>query len=136
MPLIVPNASELTMLTAILEAYEGSDLKLKLYKNDYTPTASSTVANFTEATFGGYSEVTLTYSDWTIATVSNNAKAVWGEEPIVWTVTADAHTVYGYYVVDNAETTLVWAEKYTVAKSLTISDTPQFQPTFSLRTDE
>lgn len=136
--LLVPNASELTLLEAMLSSFgTGSELKFKLFKNDITPSDSTNLASsFTEATFTGYSEVTIDPDEWVYATVSNKAKATYGEEPLSWTVTGAAHDVYGYYVVDNAETNVVWAERFLVKWTLSTDDTPQIQPTFSLHSAE
>ncbi len=138
MALFVPNASELILLEAMLSSFgTGSELVLKLYKNDVTPSDSTNlVASFTEATFTGYSEVELDPAEWTYSTVSNKAKAVYGASALSWTVTGAAHTVYGYYVTDQAETNVIWAERFLTPWVLATDDQPMLSPSFSLHTAE
>lgn len=134
--LLVPNASELTLLEAMLSSFDsGSELKFKLFKNDITPSDSTNLASsFTEATFTGYSEVVLDPDEWVYATVSGKAKATYSDETLTWVCTAAPHDVYGYFVVDNSETNVIWAERFFTKWTLSISDQPEIQPTFTLAT--
>lgn len=136
--LLVPNASELTLLENMLSSFDGgSELKFKLYKNDVTPSDSLNLASsYTEATFTGYSETVIDPDEWTYATVSNKAKATYGSEPLEWTVTGAAHDVYGYFVTDNAETNVIYAERFLTKWSLSTDDVVLLQPTFSLHSAE
>lgn len=59
--LVVPKVSQRLWLTMVLDFITGSDdgpnplLELHLYSNDIAPSLDSVLADFTEATFPGYS---------------------------------------------------------------------------------
>lgn len=100
-----------------------------------TPADTDTVATYTEAAGGGYSnadctasedpracctgsgtgecaEKTLTNGSWTVSTVSNIVQAAYATK--TWTFTGsltDNPIVCGYYITNNAGTTLILAEK-------------------------
>lgn len=136
MALVVPNSAELELLELMLGSYSSSNqLKCKLYKNDYTPIATSVVGDFTEATFTGYASVTIDESLWSYATVDGKAVATYDSSPMEWTVTGSPHTVYGYYVTSNDGTVLYFAEKFSTALSLATDDTPQLQLKFKAYSD-
>ena len=127
MSLIVPNSGEILLHTFALT---HEDLTLKLYKNDYTPTATSVVGNFTEADFTGYSAATLDKDDWTIVT-DGNSKASATNDAQSWTA-ASTQTVYGYYVLSTSSaTTVLWAERFGVARALTSGDQLTITPTIT-----
>ena len=88
-------------------------LTIRLYTNDYTPTTTSTVGNFTEAAGFGYTEVLLGEStgDWTIDTSTNIASATHTE--ITWTFTGALGNVYGYYIIqEDSPEPLLGAERF------------------------
>ena len=113
MAFVLPDCGEVLALTRFLTA-ENS--KLKLFTNDYTPIESSVLASFTEATAVGYSDITLTGtvsgSTWAISTAIGVTTATYPEQ--TFTLTA-AENVYGYYITNNAEDTLILAERFPTA---------------------
>lgn len=104
-----------------LEYLVGKDtstetLILKLYSNNLSPSVDDTASLYTEVSGNGYSSITLTGSNWTIA----GGDAVYPQQ--TWTFTGAAGTVYGYYVVSATSQDLIFAERfsgapYTVANS-------------------
>jgi hypothetical protein len=110
MAIVVPDVGERTFLSYIVNKAIPTDLKLHIYTNDYTPTESSTVANFTECSASGYTPVTLTGANWTISTdAGGNSTATYPQ--ITFTFTSGS-TNYGYYVTDSTGTILLWAERF------------------------
>jgi len=77
----------------------GGRLCLRLFKNDFTPTAASVYADFTECTFSGYSRVNLTPSLWTSAIIASD-QAITAFTPQYFTHSGGAtnNVAYGYYV--------------------------------------
>ena len=66
MALVVPTAGELKLLSwALVSTTTPPALTLKLYSNAHQPVASDTTANYTEATFTGYTAATLARASWT-----------------------------------------------------------------------
>jgi hypothetical protein len=107
MTLVVTNSAKQQALSYLV-GYDSTveNLKLKLYSNNYTPDATSVVAQFTEVTGGGYAEKTLTGSSWNPSTNS----ITYPQQ--TWTFTGSAGNVYGYYVILDTSGTLMFAEKF------------------------
>lgn len=111
MSLVAPNQGKEVMLEAIVNKTAPTDVKLKLFKNDYTPVDGSVVGDFTEADIAGYSAKTLTGASWTVGT-NGDTEASFAEQE--WTFTG-AGSIYGYYITNNAGTKVIWAERFTDA---------------------
>jgi hypothetical protein len=84
-------------------------LDLKLAINNFVPSLSRVVADFTEATFGGYAAKTTTSATHTVAyDAATGLYKITIAEPAggwLWESTAplgDIQTVYGAYLVDAA----------------------------------
>lgn len=75
-----------------------ADWALILWTNpSYTPSQASVYADLVEATFPGYSRVTLTKSSWLSPTiVGDKAVSTWGTTPVLWTNTGSLVTIYGF----------------------------------------
>jgi len=86
-----------------------------LYKNNFTPTVGSSVADFTECDFTGYAPVTS--GSWTppyllpsgVVASDLTRMHFQGGNPL--TV---PNTVYGYYITDIADTDLYFAARFDV----------------------
>jgi len=131
MALLSNAAGEGQLLTDILT--NASTWKLRLYSNNYTPTNSDTVSNYTEATFTGYSAITLTRSvsgsTWTITSSSSPASASYPAQTFSAT---SAQTIYGYYITDSGGTKVIYAEKFASAISLTNPSSLNVTPVVTL----
>jgi hypothetical protein len=110
MALLVPLVGEINLLGRMLNFASPDDVKLHLYTNNHTPTSSDTTANYTESSGAGYAAITLTGSSWVIAGPTP-ATASYPQQ--TFTYTGAEPTIYGYYVTNNAGTTLEWAELFT-----------------------
>lgn len=123
-------------LTAFLDAintYVESNWELGLFKSNTTITRATVMGDLTEADFGGYARIAL--NDFAGATLAGNvASAVSTAEVFAYTSGTANATVYGYFVYDSAAAKLVIAEKFTVAKSMSVAgDTITITPTDTLR---
>lgn len=107
MALLVPNVGETEMLKRILNAATPDNVKLHLYKNNVTPSETDTVSTYTEDDGTGYAAISLTGSNWDTTTTAGTAS--YAQQTFTYTA---GTTVYGYYVTDNAGTTLLWAELF------------------------
>jgi len=107
MPLKVPDLSERRLLDLLVGAWSCT---VRLYKNDYTPTDTDTVANYVEADFNGYSAQAAV--GWSAATGDGLGRAFTQATQLVYTKAAGGTTnqIYGYYVTD-AGGNLLWAER-------------------------
>lgn len=87
-----------------------STLTLHLYTNDYTPTTTSEVDDFEEATFEGYEEELI--DTWGTAYLNPDNIAEIDADVYTFTVTSLAilESVYGYYITD-PEDNVISAER-------------------------
>lgn len=121
MGLVVPNAGAIRLLARTLSSFTPgpNDLALRLFKNDYTPDAASVLADFQEATFGGYFRQWIDSAGWPTPTiVGGKASSTYSLDPFTWTVTDPGQTVYGYYVEEAATATVLWAERLATPRVL------------------
>ena len=72
-------------------------LTMRLYQNNYTPAPGMALANFTEATFTGYSAQAIVQNG-SVAIVSNQAVQADDQVTFQQTGTATTNTIYGYFV--------------------------------------
>lgn len=100
------------------EAGIWNGAKVKLFKNDKTPSSGDVVGDYTEADFTGYVESTAI--TWGTPYIDDVGRAViLGDlKTFAASGSATTNTVYGYYVVNAAEDTLLYAEKFDVAKEM------------------
>lgn len=127
MTLVVPTAALNDILSKRLNV---ANLKLKLFSNNVTPNAASVNASFTEVTGGGYAAVPLVFANWTISGGIATYNSV-----ITFTFTGvigGSGNVYGYWIVDEDDTSWIWAENlpsvpFTPAAGSTGKITPRIQ---------
>jgi len=111
MCLVVPNEGEVRLLDMLVGGDSFTDVRLRLYKNNYTPVAGSTFGDFTQADFSGYAEETPAFGS---ATVVNGKGTIVDAAArlFIHTGGGTANTVYGYYVVDDLNNEILWAERF------------------------
>lgn len=110
-----------------LQTLRGStNLTVHLYKNDYTPVAGSTLANFTPCTFPGYG---LLAANFGAVGINGAGEAEMTSALLTFTQTAaSVSTVYGYFVTNGAGDQLVFAERFATPVNLNLAgDTIRLQ---------
>lgn len=108
MALNFPDVGENLVLEMIVNKTAPQNLVLKLYKNNITPSDTDTASTYTEATFGGYTAITLTGASWNAA--SSGTIAYSAQQTFTCNSTA-TDDIYGYYVVQATSGTLVYSER-------------------------
>jgi hypothetical protein len=110
--LVVPKTPGSLLLLGTLQTARISTVGLKLYTNDFSPSLTTVLGDFTEATYAGYNPAG------TIVSFTPPALNAGGKAEIVYTnynsfVSAPSgNTIYGYYVIDNFDPSkLLWAER-------------------------
>ncbi len=112
MALLVPDVGEVLLLSYALNKTEPTEVKLRLFTNNYTPVEGSVVGSFTEATAAGYAAIELAGASWTIASSIGVTTAEYAQQ--TFTLTA-ASTNYGYYITNNDNSQVLWAERFSDA---------------------
>ena len=89
-----------------------------LFKNSIVPTASSVVADFTEADFTSYAAVSIT---WDAPYINGNNQTVITGDTAVFSAGASptAQVIYGVFITNTGGTEVIYAERF--AKSIAIS---------------
>lgn len=132
MALVVPDEGEIELLKKLLKnTTDSENYLLRLYKNNYTPSGSTTETDFTEADFTNYAEKTIARTDWATPTTFNN-KAESSVTVQSWTCGTVGNTIYGYYIVGSVSGKVLWAEKFASTRVLEDSDILNVTPKFNL----
>lgn len=99
-------------LVEILMRIVAPDLHYHLFNNNITVDRSTTLANLTEAAWGGYALVDVVAANWTTsAVVGHNGSLI--AAPIGFNNTSgSAQDAYGYYVTNAADSILVAAANF------------------------
>jgi hypothetical protein len=107
MALNVPNTGENIALEALVNKTAPQNLVLRLFKNNITPSDTDTAGTYTEATFPGYSAITLTGASWGAASAGTISYA---QQTFTCSGTA-TDDIYGYYTTQATSGTLVYSER-------------------------
>lgn len=116
MALVMPEEGEVfwskRAVNRISNRSSGSTLVLKLFTNDYTPIKKSAYADFTEANGNGYpGAIGLSGATGFSVTLSGGTTTV-SYPQVTYTFTGALGDVYGYFITDQAGTSVVWAERF------------------------
>jgi hypothetical protein len=109
MALVFPDQGENLVLEMLVNKTAAQNLVLKLYKSNTTPGESDTEATYTEATFTGYSSVTLTGASWGAASGGSIAYA---QQTFTSSANQTTENIYGYYLIQTTSGKLVSAERF------------------------
>lgn len=112
MSVVIPNQGEKIALEALVNKTAPQDLKLKLFKNNYSLVEGTTEANLTEADFTGYAEKSLAGSSWNAATTGDPSYIDYAQQTFTSSAGSQNQAVYGYYLVQGTSGKLVWAETF------------------------
>ena len=111
MSLVFFNQGETIALEALLNKTAGQNVKLKLFKSNTTPAETDTEASYTEATFTGYADVTLSGASWTM-TGGAPGIAAYAEQTFLSTANQATQSIYGYYYVQVTSGKAIAAERF------------------------
>jgi len=110
------------------------------FTNDIVPDFDTVLADLTEATFGGYTRLTLTRSVWTSPVIADGcAHSTWGTDAVIWTVTSGPlETIYGYAFIDVLGGLIRFVQRYDDADilPLTIGTKITLLPQYTLTSAE
>lgn len=111
--LVIPNARLTAMLSQERSVLTGSGCILRLFTNDFQPTPASAIADFIEATFTGYASQSLG-TDWTAAAIISPGVARMNTSIRTFSFTggSGSQTIYGFYAVNTAVTSLMFSKRF------------------------
>ncbi len=137
MAIVVPDASERYILNRFLKgSNSANNLTLRLYTAiSGTPGEATVLADFTEATFAGYTAKTLTNSSWgDAATSTGTSSSTYGSsQTFTRSSTGTNEAVLGYYVLDATATVLLWYEAFAATANMANNgDSITFTPKIEL----
>jgi len=107
------RAQQLTGLNAMSAATSGG--KVKLFKNNFSPTPDSVAGDFTECDFSGYAPINMSaFGTAYIDSISGQYVADSVAKTFLATSASPfvANTVYGYFITDGTGLNLLGFEKF------------------------
>lgn len=107
---IVDNG-EFVALEYLVNKDAPENLVLRLFKSNTTPAETTAVGDLTEATFTGYSALTLTGASWTVSG-TNPTSAEYAEQTFASSADQAAESIYGYYLTRTTTGDLIAAERF------------------------
>jgi hypothetical protein len=137
MGLKIPTEGEIRLLKIMLQLTAKTDnYYLHLYRTNYAPGATTNKSSFTEAIFSGYSVMTLTRANWsTPVIVAGKGESSYGSQALSWTCGSVGDTIYGYWVEDASDGTVLWAEQFSTARVLAQNDVLNLTPKFTMASE-
>lgn len=142
--LVVPNEGERRLLLWMLKATflgTGSEeiteeIEIGLFKNDFEPHKTMTVASFVEADFVGYARGVIARTDWTDPVTpgsgDDEGKAVMtAPDEVFASSDASPQELFGYFVLDPADDTVLWAERFVTSRTIEDTQTITIRPKFT-----
>ncbi|RKY76262.1 hypothetical protein DRQ00_09080 [candidate division KSB1 bacterium] len=114
MSIVVPNVGEVLLLKYMLNHTPATNVVMRLFTSNIEPDESDVLGTYsgTEPSDVAYTPATLTGSFWTVATVGGVSSATYSEQHFSFSTT---NSTYGYYVTDNTNSELLWAERFDAA---------------------
>lgn len=118
MAIKVPNTGEITLLKLMTGVLTGGTWIFRLYQNNITPGDSDVLGTYTEATFSGYTEVTITWATIVTNSTTGKAEAIGPVNPqFDHDGGGTSNNIYGYYVIydDTVTEHLCYSERFSDA---------------------
>ena len=111
MALVVPNNGEGDFLTYGLNKSAAENAILRLYQSNTTPAETDTAVTYTEATWTGYSAITLTGASWSVAEGAPS-EASYAQQTFTSSAGSQNQNNYGYYTTRATSGRIAWAERF------------------------
>lgn len=135
--LVAPNEGLADQLDYLLRAPISGVVPwlLMLWTGDLEPDQATVYADLTEATFQGYSRVTLTRSTWTpSAILDDRAVSTYGTAPVLWRCTGSPQTLSGWAVITPIASVIRYIQPFPYPVPLSIGEPVGVLPQVTLTT--
>lgn len=116
MPIIIPNEGKEWLLELLLKGTVGGvpqgSFVLRAWDNDYALHRESVLADLVEASYGDYAPISLARASWgDVVLQDGKAACVYGAGFLeFFNSSASPALIYGWYVTDFDNTTILWGE--------------------------
>lgn len=131
MNMVIPNEGKLLLLAWAIRddtLFVGGYI-VGLYSNNYTPANSSVLADFTPASFVGYSVVALARLDFAPPVILSNVAYITSSVTPIYDCTGGApETVYGWYMADGSLTHVIAAQRFDVPRVMSTGTEEALDP--------
>lgn len=134
MTLLVPNNGEGDILAYAVNKSAPENVVLCLYQSNTTPAETDTAATYTEASFTGYSNITLTGASWTV-TEGAPSNAAYAQQIFTSSAGSQNQSVYGYYLKRATSGRIAWAERFTDGPYTIVNNGDQIKVTPQITLD-
>jgi len=132
--IVVPDNGSRRIAFFLAPKFTTEMLEVRLYQNDYFPTLLSTLADFQECTFPGYTRHVPNL--WAYVGIEAEVHRVIRANAGVWRATQEVsppQRVFGYYVYHVQSGDVLWAERLPQRFTMRNADTPlTFRLSFGL----
>lgn len=109
---VLLNQGEEIALAALVNKTAPQTLILRLFQNNWTPVEADTETAAVEASFTGYSAISLTPASWT-TTPGAPTTCSYAEQSFASSAAQTLQNIYGYYLTQTTSLKAVWAERFT-----------------------
>jgi hypothetical protein len=134
MPGVWADDGILELIAAISVGTVPAGFNMHLYTNNLTPTTSTVLADFTEATFTGYTSVAVSVVTGPLV-FGHYASVIFS--PAGFTISAGTQNIYGWYLTDDTDTILIASQRDPAAPVLMdAAGLNTYQITQTLRTKD
>lgn len=133
MTLLVQNNGEGDGLSYFVNKSTPQDLVLCLYSSNTTPAETDTTSSYTEATFTGYSNVSLTGASWTV-TEGAPTSAAYAQQTFTSSAGSQNQSIYGYFMKRTSSGRVALAERFSDGPYVIVNNGDQIKitPTITL----
>lgn len=135
MALLVPNEGEVYALEAFTGKTPATAPILCLFQSNTTPAETDTVASYTEATWTGYSAITLTSASWGAASGGAPSSHAYAQQTFTSSAGSQSQNNYGYFVKSTTSAKLLWAERFSDGPYQIVNNGDQIKVTPTVTAD-
>lgn len=96
-------------LNSVRDKMIADTVTIRLYQNNWVPAATDILADYTEATFAGYTPVI--FNDWNPLSILGTFCSIDAPTKGFAATGGPANSIYGYYVTDVTGLILLWAQR-------------------------
>jgi hypothetical protein len=108
---------------------------LMLWSNALVPDQDTVYAQLTEATFQGYSRITLSRATWTASVILDDAAvSTYGTTPQIWICTGSVQTIQGWAIITPVASVIRYIEPFPEPVELEVGQPVGVLPRVTLTT--